>query len=65
MSDLEASADRVRIEALRGEATDAAIMRDYDRVASLFVQDSSSTSITARWWHGPRPGALAGRRQPG
>jgi ketosteroid isomerase-like protein len=38
MSDLQAIADRVQIEALRGEATDAATMRDYDRVASLFTQ---------------------------
>ena len=37
MSDLQAIADRVQIEALRGEATDAAMMRDYDRVASLFA----------------------------
>ena len=35
MSDLRAIADRVQIEALRGEAADAAMMRDYDRVASL------------------------------
>ena len=39
MSDLRAIADRVQIEALRGEATDAAMMRDYDRVASLFTHD--------------------------
>src|SRR5215471_9836216 len=39
MSDLQAIADRVQIEALRGEATDAAMMRDYDRVASLFTHD--------------------------
>ena len=39
MSDLQAIADRVRIQALRGEATDAAKMRDYDRVASLFTHD--------------------------
>jgi hypothetical protein len=39
MSDLQAIADRVQIEALRGEATDAATMRDYDRLASLFTQD--------------------------
>jgi hypothetical protein len=32
MSDLHAIADRVQIEAPRGEATDAAMMRDYDRV---------------------------------
>ncbi len=37
MSDLQAIADRVQIEALRGEATDAAMMRDYDRAASLFT----------------------------
>ena len=39
MSDLQAIADRVQIEALRDEATDAAMMRDYDRVASLFTHD--------------------------
>jgi ketosteroid isomerase-like protein len=40
MSDLQAIADRVQIEALRGEATDAAMMRDYDRIASLFTPDA-------------------------
>jgi ketosteroid isomerase-like protein len=40
MSDLQAIADRVQIEALRGEATDAAMMRDYDRAASLFTHDA-------------------------
>jgi ketosteroid isomerase-like protein len=39
MSDLQAIADRFEIEALRGEFTDAATMRDYDRFASLFTQD--------------------------
>ena len=39
MSDLQAIADRVEIEALRGEFTDAIMMRDYDRFASLFTQD--------------------------
>jgi ketosteroid isomerase-like protein len=39
MSDLEAIADRVEIEALRGEYTDAAMMRDYDRLALLFTPD--------------------------
>ncbi len=39
MSDLQAIADRVEIEALRGEFTDAVMMRDYDRVASLFTPD--------------------------
>ena len=37
MSDFEAIADRVEIEALRGEFTDAVMMRDYDRLASLFT----------------------------
>ena len=41
MSDLQAIADRVEIEALRGEFTDAAMMRDYDRVASLFTPDGA------------------------
>ena len=37
MSDLDAIADRVEIEALRGEFNDAVMMRDYDRLASLFT----------------------------
>jgi ketosteroid isomerase-like protein len=41
MRDLEAIADRVEIEALRGEFTDAAMMRDYDRAASLFTPDGA------------------------
>jgi ketosteroid isomerase-like protein len=41
MSGLEAIADRVEIEALRGEFTDAAMMRDYDRLASLFTHDGA------------------------
>jgi hypothetical protein len=35
MSNLQAIADRFEIEALRGEFTDALMMRDYDRFASL------------------------------
>jgi ketosteroid isomerase-like protein len=41
MSDLQAIADRVEIEALRGEFTDAVMMRDYDRLASLFTHDGA------------------------
>ncbi len=41
ISDLQAVADRVEIEALRGEYTDAVMMRDYDRIASLFTQDGA------------------------
>ena len=39
MRDLDAIADRVEIEALRGEFTDAVMMRDCDRLASLFTED--------------------------
>jgi ketosteroid isomerase-like protein len=39
MTDLQAIADRVEIEALRAEYSDAAMMRDYDRVAALFTPD--------------------------
>ena len=37
MSDFQAIADRVEIEALRGEFTDAVMMGDRDRLASLFT----------------------------
>lgn len=40
MSDVQAIADRVEIEALRAEFTDAGMMRDYDRLASLFTEDA-------------------------
>ena len=40
MSDPKAIADRVEIEVLRGEFTDAGMMRDYDRFASLFTEDA-------------------------
>jgi ketosteroid isomerase-like protein len=39
MSDLQATADRVEIEALRGEFSDAVMMNDHDRLASLFTRD--------------------------
>jgi ketosteroid isomerase-like protein len=39
MSDFQSIADRVEIEALRGEFTDAVMMSDHDRVASLFAED--------------------------
>lgn len=41
MSDFQAIADRVEIEALRGEFTDAAMMRDRARLASLFMPDGA------------------------
>jgi ketosteroid isomerase-like protein len=41
MSDFQATADRVEIEALRGEYSDAVMMNDYARVASLFTADGA------------------------
>ena len=41
MSDFQAIADRVEIEALRGEFTDAVMMRDRARLASLFTLDGA------------------------
>ena len=41
MSDFAAIADRVEIEALRGEFSDAAMMRDRARLASLFTPDGA------------------------
>jgi ketosteroid isomerase-like protein len=41
MSDFQAIADRVEIEALRGEFTDAVMMRDCARLASLFTPDGA------------------------
>ncbi len=41
MSDLQAIADRVEIEALRGEFADAVMMNDHDRLASLFTSDGA------------------------
>jgi uncharacterized protein (TIGR02246 family) len=41
MSDVQAIADRVEIGALPGEYTDAIMMRDYDRFASLFTEDGA------------------------
>jgi ketosteroid isomerase-like protein len=41
VTDLQAIADRLDLEALRAEFTDALMMRDYDRFASLFTQDGA------------------------
>lgn len=41
MSDFQTIADRVEIEALRGEFTDAVMMREYDRLALLFTPDGA------------------------
>lgn len=41
MSDMQAIADRVEIEALRAEFSDAAMMRDRPRLAALFTEDGA------------------------
>lgn len=41
MSDLQAIADRIEIEALRAEFTDARMTEDYDRLLSLFTPDAA------------------------
>jgi ketosteroid isomerase-like protein len=41
MTNLPAIADRLEIEALRAEFTDALMMHDYDRLASLFIQGAA------------------------
>ena len=56
MSDLQAIADRVEIEALRGEFTDAVMMRDRGRLASLFTPDGALRMPNV-------PVELAGREQ--
>lgn len=41
MRDLEQVADRIEIEALRAEFTDAVMMREPARIASLFTEDGA------------------------
>lgn len=41
MTDIQQLADRMEIEALRGEFTDAVMMNDHDRLASLFTDDGA------------------------
>ena len=55
MSDFQSIVDRVEIEALRGEFTDAVMMRDPDRLASLFTEDGT--------WRIPPIVELTGREQ--
>jgi ketosteroid isomerase-like protein len=56
VSDFQAIADRVEIEALRGEFTDAVMMRDYDRLALLFTTDGALRMPNI-------PAELAGREE--
>ncbi|NEA99686.1 nuclear transport factor 2 family protein [Streptomyces sp. SID13726] len=39
MTDLQTVADRIEIQVLPGEFSDAGMMRDYDRLAALFTED--------------------------
>ena len=56
MNDLQAIADRFEIEALPGEFTDAVMMGDYDRFASLFTHGGA--------WRMPHiPVELVGREE--
>ena len=65
MSDLQAIADRVEIEALRGEFTDAVMMLDYDRVASLFTHDGVwRMPVIAAELNGREEIRAWGRRRP-
>jgi ketosteroid isomerase-like protein len=41
VSEFQGISDRVEIEALRGEFTDAVMTCDYDRLASLFTPDGA------------------------
>lgn len=41
MNDRHAHADRIEIERLRGEFTDAVMQHEYDRLASLFTNDGA------------------------
>lgn len=55
MRNLKDIADRVAIEALRAEFTDAGMMRDYDRFASLFTRDGA--------WRMPHVGVVFNSRE--
>jgi len=57
VSDFPAIADRFEIEALRGEFTDAAMMCDYDRLASLFIRAHrpARRQLAPELRHLPRP----------
>jgi polyisoprenoid-binding protein YceI len=64
MYDDQTITDRVEIEALRNEFTDAVMMRDYDRVASLFTPDGELRIPEAAELTGPAEIRAWGRRVP-
>ena len=45
MSDLRTIADRVEIDALRAEFSDAVLTRDFDRLASLFTEHDGTVRM--------------------
>ncbi|AKU15038.1 nuclear transport factor 2 family protein [Luteipulveratus mongoliensis] len=59
MADLQRIADRVEIDALRGEFSDAAMMNDYERLASLFTPDGAVRIPDAKIEAVGREGLLA------
>ncbi|MGA4544367.1 YybH family protein [Uniformispora flossi] len=60
MEDLQAIADRMEIEALRSEFTDAAMMSDYDRFGWLFTEDAVFRIPDADIEHSGRQAIRAG-----
>lgn len=60
MNDLQTVIDRVEIDALRGEFADAGMMRDYDRLVSLFTKDGVLRMPAANVEFGSREEIRAG-----
>jgi hypothetical protein len=56
MSDIQAIADRAGIEALRGEFTDAVMMRDYERLPATHEATVYWAMITLMTRRLARPG---------
>lgn len=60
MDDLQTIADRIEIDALRSEFTDAAMMSDYDRFGWLFTEDAVFRIPDADIEHSGREAIRAG-----
>ncbi|RFU85352.1 nuclear transport factor 2 family protein [Streptomyces triticagri] len=63
MNDFQAVADRVEIEALRAEFSDAVMMRDRPRLASLFTPDGALRMPVIPAEHIGREAIIAGGEQ--
>jgi ketosteroid isomerase-like protein len=63
MSNLQEIADRVEIEALRGEFNDAGMLLDYDRFAALFTEDGVWQIPAVNVSFGSRAEIRAGRER--